>query len=68
MDRKRHWDTLDTAAALTWIEADVTADWSLKPMDIWQTVGDVVEAVLYAHRTPWRTTQAFQYSRFTRVH
>jgi uridine phosphorylase len=23
------------AAALTWIEADVTADWSLKPMDIW---------------------------------
>jgi trans-aconitate methyltransferase len=21
--------------ALTWIEADVTADWSLKPMDIW---------------------------------
>jgi SAM-dependent methyltransferase len=25
----------ETAAALTWIEADVTADWSLKPMDIW---------------------------------
>jgi uridine phosphorylase len=25
----------DAAAALTWIEADVTADWSLKPMDIW---------------------------------
>jgi ubiquinone/menaquinone biosynthesis C-methylase UbiE len=23
------------AAALTWIEADVTGDWSLKPMDIW---------------------------------
>jgi SAM-dependent methyltransferase len=25
----------DAAAALTWIEADVTADWSLKPMDVW---------------------------------
>lgn len=25
----------DRAAALTWIEADVTGDWSLKPMDIW---------------------------------
>jgi SAM-dependent methyltransferase len=23
------------AAAITWIEADVTADWSLKPMDFW---------------------------------
>lgn len=23
------------AAAFTWIEADVTRDWSLKPMDIW---------------------------------
>jgi hypothetical protein len=23
------------SAALTWIEADVTGDWSLKPMDIW---------------------------------
>jgi hypothetical protein len=25
----------DRAPALTWIEADVTTDWSLKPMDIW---------------------------------
>lgn len=25
----------EAAAALTWIESDVTADWSLKPMDIW---------------------------------
>jgi trans-aconitate methyltransferase len=25
----------DVASALTWIEADVTKDWSLKPMDIW---------------------------------
>jgi hypothetical protein len=120
----------DAATALTWIEADVTADWSLKPMDIWhdravfhflttrrdrmkyrahlsQTLkihgtaivatfapdgpqwcsglpvaryspealaaelGDtfrLVEAVPYTHRTPWGTTQAFQYSRFTRVH
>jgi hypothetical protein len=23
------------ASALTWIESDVTADWSLKPMDMW---------------------------------
>ena len=23
------------ARALTWIEADVTGDWSVKPMDIW---------------------------------
>jgi len=26
---------IGTAADVTWIEADVTADWSLKPMDIW---------------------------------
>jgi SAM-dependent methyltransferase len=26
---------IGAAADLTWIEADVTADWSLKPMDIW---------------------------------
>jgi hypothetical protein len=120
----------DAAAALTWIEADVTADWSLKPMDIWhdravfhflttrrdraryrahlgQTLKidgtaivatfapngpewcsglpvaryspealaaelgsgfRLVEAVPYTHRTPWGTTQAFQYSRLTRVH
>jgi methyltransferase family protein len=25
----------DAAGALTWIEADVTSEWSLKPMDIW---------------------------------
>jgi SAM-dependent methyltransferase len=25
----------EAARAVTWIEADVTADWSLKPMDIW---------------------------------
>ena len=25
----------ESAAPLTWIEADVTGDWSLKPMDIW---------------------------------
>ena len=25
----------DRAAALTWIEADVTGDWSLRPVDIW---------------------------------
>ncbi len=25
----------ESASALTWIEADVAADWSLKPMDIW---------------------------------
>jgi hypothetical protein len=24
-----------TAAAITWIEADVAAEWTLKPMDIW---------------------------------
>jgi SAM-dependent methyltransferase len=117
-------------AALTWIEADVTADWSLKPMDIWhdravfhfltaprdrarylaqlrQTLkihgtaivatfaldgpewcsglpvaryspetlaaqlGDgfrLVEAIPHRHTTPWGSTQAFQYSRFTRIH
>jgi hypothetical protein len=116
--------------ALMWIEADVTAEWSLKPMDIWhdravfhflttpldrarylahlrQTLkiqgsaivatfaldgpewcsglpvaryspeslaaqlGDdfhLVEAVPHPHRTPWGTTQAFQYCRFTRAH
>jgi hypothetical protein len=29
----------DAASALTWIEADVAADWSLKPMDIWHDRG-----------------------------
>jgi hypothetical protein len=44
MDRKRHWDTLYTAAALTWIEADVTEGWSLKPKDIWHDRGGRVPA------------------------
>ena len=119
----------EAAAALTWIEADVRADWSLKPMDIWhdravfhflttppdrlrylqhlrQTLkvdgavviatfapdgpewcsglpiaryspeslsvelGDgfrLVETVPYTHHTPQGRTQAFQYSRFTRL-
>ena len=118
------------ASALTWIEADATAEWSLKPMDIWhdravfhflttledraryiwhlrQTLkphgaaiiatfaldgptqcsglpvvryspdtlavelGDefrLVSAVPYLHRTPWGSTQSFQYSRFLRLH
>jgi uridine phosphorylase/SAM-dependent methyltransferase len=25
----------EAAAAFTWIEADITADWALKPMDVW---------------------------------
>jgi trans-aconitate methyltransferase len=25
----------DVASAITWIEADVVSDWSLKPMDVW---------------------------------
>jgi len=116
------------AAALTWIEADLTGEWSLKPMDIWHDravfhfltaptdrsrylerllhtlkirgtaivatfspegpewcsglpvaryspealatqLGDafrLVEAVPYQHRTPWGSTQAFQYSRLIR--
>jgi uridine phosphorylase len=119
----------DASAALTWIEADVTADWFLKPMDIWHdravfhflTTPDdraryrahmrqtlkvggtaivatfaldgpetcsglpvarysadtlaaelgeefkLIDAVPYDHRTPWGTTQAFIYARFTRV-
>jgi hypothetical protein len=33
---KRTQERLGQAAAIpVWIEADVTADWSLKPMDIW---------------------------------
>jgi SAM-dependent methyltransferase len=114
------------AAALTWIEADVTGAWSLKPMDIWHDravfhfltdpadrrkyvghlhhtlkaggtaiiatfgpdgpekcsglpvcryspadlkneLGDglaFVESVSHHHRTPWGSTQSFQYSRF----
>jgi hypothetical protein len=116
------------AEALTWIESDVAADWSLKPMDIWhdravfhfltdaetraryrahlmqtlRTRGTaiiatfapdgpdtcsglpvtryspealaaelggqlcLVESVRHLHRTPWGTTQAFQYSRFVK--
>lgn len=113
-----------------WIEADVTGDWSLKPMDIWHdravfhflttpedqarylehlravlkvqgsaiiatfapdgpetcsglpvaryspeslasTLGPrfaLVESRTHIHSTPWGATQAFQYSRFTRLH
>lgn len=116
-------------AQLTWIEADVTGSWSLKPMDIWHDRAvlhfltspaeraryrarlcetlkpegsaiiatfapngpetcsglpvvryspeslanelgpqfHLVEAVAHVHRTPWDTTQSFQYSRFVRV-
>ena len=118
-----------SAAIPIWIEADVTADWSLKPMDVWhdravfhflvasddraryrahllrtlrvggsaivatfapngpetcsglpvqrysaasltEALGDGLElqdAVPHLHTTPWGTTQAFQYCRFTRV-
>jgi SAM-dependent methyltransferase len=118
------------SAALTWIEADVTEDWSLPPMDIWHDravfhflisarsrasylahlqrtlriggtaimatfapngpdtcsglpiaryspeslamqLGDgfrLLEALPYSHETPWGTIQAFQYSRFERLH
>ena len=120
----------DAAKVPVWIEADVTGDWTLKPMDIWHdravfhfltTPEDQVrylahlQAVLkvrgsaiiatfapdgpekcsglpvaryspeslaerlgagftllewrrHVHHTPWGSTQAFQYSRFTRVH
>ena len=120
----------DAAKVPVWIEADVTGDWTLKPMDIWhdravfhflttpedqvrylahlQTVlkvrGSAIIATFapdgpekcsglpvaryspeslaerlgagftllewrrHVHHTPWGSTQAFQYSRFTRVH
>jgi Methyltransferase domain len=120
----------ERAKALTWIETDVAAGWSLKPMDIWhdravfhfltspddrvryqahlretlkiggtaiiatfaldgpaQCSGlpvrrysstalaielgadfDLVESVPSLHRTPWGSTQSFQYSRLRRVH
>jgi SAM-dependent methyltransferase len=119
----------DAASTVTWIEADVTADWSFKPVDIWHdravfhflTPSDdrarylehlhgvlrlhgtaiiatfaldgpekcsglpvlryspdtlatelgndfrLVESVPHVHRTPWGSTQSFQYSRFTRI-
>ena len=120
----------DAAKVPVWIEADVTSDWTLKPMDIWhdravfhflttpedqvrylahlRTVLKVqgfaiiatfapdgpekcsglpvaryspeslaerlgagftlVESRRHVHHTPWGATQAFQYSRFTRLH
>jgi cyclopropane fatty-acyl-phospholipid synthase-like methyltransferase len=120
----------EAATAPIWIAADVTDDWSLKPMDIWhdravfhfltdpddrkryvqhlfetlkrdgsviiatfaldgpekcsglpviryspetlaKELGDgfvLVESVPHLHRTPWGTTQSFQYSRFARLH
>lgn len=33
--RRAHARLGEAAAALTWIEADVTAEWAVKPMDIW---------------------------------
>lgn len=120
----------NTAKVPVWIEADVTGDWTLKPMDIWhdravfhflitredqgrhlehlravlkvqgsaiiatfapdgheqcsglpvaryspeslaERLGPgfaLVESMWHVHRTPSGTTQAFQYSRFTRLH
>jgi len=120
----------EAANVPTWIAADVTGDWSLKPMDIWhdravfhfltdandrarylrhlrdtlkpggeaiiatfaldgpercsglpvvrysaetlaQELGkslQLVESVPHTHQTPWGAPQAFQYSRFTRLH
>ena len=119
----------DAAKVPVWIEADVTSDWTLKPMDIWhdravfhflttpedqvrylahlRTVLKVqgfaiiatfapdgpekcsglpvaryspeslaerlgagftlLESRRHVHHTPWGSTQAFQYSRFTRL-
>lgn len=118
------------AHALTWIASDVTADWAIKPMDIWHDravfhflvdphdralyrqrllhtlkpggtaivatfapdgpascsglpvaryspntlateFGDaftLIDSALHTHRTPWGSTQSFQYSRLARVH
>jgi hypothetical protein len=53
---KRAKTRIGTAADLTWIEADVTADWSLKPMDIWHDraafhfLTDVAAKTLYRAR------------------
>ena len=120
----------ETARVPVWIEADVTGDWTLKPMDIWhdravfhflttpedqarylehlravlkvqgsaiiatfapdgpetcsglpvaryspeslaETLGPgfaLLESRRHVHQTPWGSTQAFQYSRFTRLH
>ena len=120
----------EAGKAVTWIEADITSDWSLKPMDIWhdravfhfltgaddraryrqhlrdtlkvagtaivatfaldgpdqcsglpvvrysadslgRELGDefqLIETVPHKHRTPWGTSQSFQYSRFVRIH
>jgi SAM-dependent methyltransferase len=120
----------EAAVVPVWIEADVTGEWTLKPMDIWhdravfhfltapedqarylghlravlklqgsaiiatfapdgpekcsglpveryspeslaERLGAgfaLVESKRHVHHTPWGTTQAFQYSRFTRLH
>jgi SAM-dependent methyltransferase len=120
----------ETAKVPVWIEADVTGDWTLKPMDIWhdravfhflttpedqarylehlravlKVQGSAIIATFaldgpetcsglrvaryspeslaerlgsgftladsrrHVHQTPWGSTQAFQYSRFLRVH
>lgn len=120
----------DTAKLPVWIEADVTGEWTLKPMDIWHdravfhfltaledqarylahlravlkvrgsaiiatfapdgpetcsglpiaryspeslaerlgTCFTLLESRRHVHHTPWGSAQAFQYSRFTRVH
>ena len=120
----------ERAKVPVWIEADVTGDWTLKPMDIWHdravfhfltTPEDqgrylehlravlkvqgsaiiatfapdgpekcsglpvaryspeslaeclgagftLLESRRHIHHTPWGSTQAFQYSRFTRLH
>ncbi len=119
-----------TASVPVWIEADVTGDWTLDPMDIWhdravfhflttpedqeqylshlravlkvrgsaiiatfapdgpetcsglpvmryspETLArrlgsgfSLANSLRHIHRTPWGSTQAFQYSRFVRTH
>lgn len=46
---------IGTAPYLTWIEADVTADWSLKPMDIWHDRAVFHFLTDAASRTRYRT-------------
>lgn len=120
----------EAAKVPVWIEADVTVDWTLKPMDIWhdravfhflttsedqtrylqhlravlnvqgtaiiatfapdgpetcsglpvaryspealrQLLGSgfsLADSQRHIHHTPWGSTQAFQYSRFVRLH
>jgi hypothetical protein len=65
MDVKEHWETLYSTKGehdVSWFEQLPTV--SIRTIES----AELMESVPSLHRTPWGSTQSFQYSRLRRVH